>query len=265
MIRIHTLIFTFLLALGATRLAAQSVPNPALADFSLSNTSNTASTVMHRFGYAFEKGQVPAGSSVIAYRADGAAVPTAQCETNHWSDGSLRKATILLQDSSTLAAGASRQYLLGTVSQAQRVSSFDPWAWIAAHGNDFTVNITNHTGSLSGARSNLLFSLKTAIATATRREILADTDRFVRVVVWQKVAGEEQLLCFFHVDFWLDAAGSTPVAIEWTPVLRLPFAVTNPFGVEQPREKHTYDAAVAYGSTTLDSRTGLAQAQHCSW
>ena len=235
-------------------------------EFTLTNTDSAEESVgMFRLGFAFVKGNVPTGSRVRVRRLDGTDIPSAQLEVNRWSDGSLRKATIVLQDPLPITTGDTRNYELYVAEGEQEASAFDPWGWIAAHPYDFAVNGTNHTGSLSGARPNLSFSLKTAIATTTRREIQADTDRFVRIFAWQKVAGEEHLICSFYVDFWLNANGNAPVAVEWTPVLRLPFGVNDPFGIEQPREKHFYDVVVAYGGTTLDSRAALAQAQHTSW
>ena len=240
-----------------------------LHSFTLHNTSGTAATAaMARLGLAFTKGDVSLrqrragrvqGGQPLAFAAAAA--------TNSWADGSLRStadAGLVMVDSSPIAAGKSRTYEVYAAAGSQAKSGFDPFAWLAAHGNDLTVAVTARTGSATGVKPDLLFSLKTAIATTTRREILCDTARFVRIKAWQKVPQEEHLICEYHLDFWLDEAGA-PFGLEFAPVLSQHWWVADPFGKTQTKERYTYDAMVKYGTTVLDSRARLDHAYYCRW
>jgi hypothetical protein len=238
--------------------------------FTLHNTSSgSAVTPRARFGLAFESGAFPDNFKIkVRDQATQADVAfAAMAATNSWADDSFRSTAdggLVMEDSNTIAAGGSRTYEAYITNGGQSASGFGPWTWIAASDDDLTVAVTSRTGSASGSLGNLTFSLQTAIATTTRREILCDTERFVRVKAWQKVSGEEHLICEFHVDFWLDGAGD-PVGLEVATVLTQHWHVDNPFGITQTKELQTYSATVAWGSTTLDTRTGLAHAYNCRW
>jgi len=54
---------------------------------------------------------------------------------------------------------------------------------------DFRVEVTNHSGSASGTLPDRTYSLNTALATTTRREILDDTPLCVRAFAWGHPAG----------------------------------------------------------------------------
>ncbi|MGD9507049.1 MAG: hypothetical protein AB7I59_00510 [Geminicoccaceae bacterium] len=240
----------------------------ALHSFTLHNTSTTATTrAAARLGLAFLKGDVPKGKKLAVWVKGGRRVPfSAAAATNTWADGSLRSTAdggMVMLDGS-LGPGQSRTYEVYAANGTAPTSGFDPFAWLAAHGNDLTVSVTSRTGSATGAKPDLLFSLKTAIATTTRREILCDTGRFVRIKAWQKVPQEEHLICEYHVDFWLDEAGA-PFGLEFAPVLSQHWWVADPFGQTQTKERYTYDVVVKYGTTVLDSRSRLDHAYHCRW
>jgi hypothetical protein len=240
----------------------------SLGRISLTNTGGASLQPRARLGMAWTKGRFPATHS-LRVRVDGGAdvAFAALVGRNSYSDGSIRSTAdggIVIHDTTSLAASASRTYEVYAVAGTQGTSGFDPWAWITAHANDFTVEITSRTGSSTGAMGNLTFGLKAAIGDTTRREIVSDTPRFVRTKVWQKLSGEEHLICEFHHDFWLDGAGNV-VGIEWTPVLTQHWWVANPFGVTQAKERQDYTATVKYGATAVDTRTGLQHAYHCRW
>lgn len=240
-----------------------------LHQFTLHNTSGSTLTPRARLGLAFEKGAFPGSFETRVREFGGSDVAfAALAGTNTWDDDSWRSTAdggLVMEDSNTIASSASRTYEVYAVVGTQPASSFSPWTWLAAHGNDLTVEITSRTGFTTGAMGDLTFSLQTAIATTTRREILCDTERFVRVKAWQKVSGEEHLICEFHLDFWLGSDGSTVKAIEFAAVLSQHWWIANPFGTTQTKERQTYTATVKYGSTTLDTRAGLAHAYYCRW
>jgi hypothetical protein len=240
-----------------------------LHSFTLHNTSGVASTqTIARLGLAFLKGDVPAGKRIAVRQRGGPQIAfAAAAATNTWADGSLRSTAdggLVMFDGVPLPAGGSRSYEVFVRNGDIATSGFDPFAWLAAHGNDLTVAVTARTGSATGPRPDLLFSLKTAIATTTRREILCDTRRFVRIKAWQKVPQEEHLICEYHLDFWLDGTGQ-PWGLEFAPVLTQHWWVADPFGVTQTKERQTYDATVKYGTTVLDTRTRLDHAYYCRW
>lgn len=232
-----------------------------LGRVSAANDSGGSMEPRMRFGLAWPKGLFSGG--YIGARVVGTEdlIAFASCgELTTWSDNS-RQGTascgVTLHDTNTLSAGAARDYEFVAVAGTQPTTSFDPWAWIAAHANDFTVDITSRTGSSTGAMGNLAFSLKTAIATTTRREIICNTKRFMRVKCWQKVSGEEHLIVEFHLDFWLNGS-DTPTDIEFTALPKMHWVTPTPFGVTQTKERQTYTATFKYGSTTLDTRSSLA-------
>ena len=241
----------------------------ALGLITLHNNGTVAVEPRARFGMAWVKGRFYLSTHRLRIRVSGGndVAFAALVGRNSYTDGSVHTTAdggVVLHDTTPLAAGASRTYEVYAAPGSQPEGTFDPWAWISAHANDFTVEITNRTGSSTGARSNLSFSLKTAVSNTARREIVNRTAQFVRTKVWQKLDGEEHLICEFHHDFWLDASGDVQ-GIEWTAVMSQHWWVNDPFGVSQPRERQNYDATVRYGSTVVDSRTGLAHAYHCRW
>ena len=240
-----------------------------LHSFTLHNTSGVASTqTIARLGLAFLKGDVPAGKRIAVRQRGGPQIAfAAAAATNTWADGSLRSTAdggLVMFDGVPLPAGGSRSYEVFVRNGDIATSGFDPFAWLAAHGNDLTVAVTARTGSATGPRPDLLFSLKTAIATTTRREILCDTRRFVRIKAWQKVPQEEHLICEYHLDFWLDGNGQ-PWGLEFAPVLTQHWWVADPFGTPQTKERQTYDALVRNGTTVLDTRSRLDHAYYCRW
>lgn len=317
--------------------------------FQVANThASNPSSVFWRGGFAFQPGDVPAGSVLKVRFAGGADVTFATAAAvNTWADGSLRSTgdagLVMVDDSAVIAVGASRSYEVYAASGSQATSGFNPWTWIAAAANDFTVDLSNRkvwrtqqytltsqtgtftpgenfaaagsptpsgtvtswsggiltvlvtdvdiaryitvgtgpanavVGLTSGATgfiasityiarspSTLAFGLKAAIATTTRREIVCDTPRFVRVKVWQKASGEEHLVVEYHLDFWLDGSG-VPVAVEFAAVLSQHWWIASPFGTSQVKDRQIYDAVVKYGTTTLDTRTGLHHAYYTRW
>jgi hypothetical protein len=238
--------------------------------FALYNThASTAQAPRARLGLAFETGAFPGNFKIAVRAAGGSDVAfAAMAGSNTWTSDSSWRSTadggLVMEDSNTIAAGASRTYEVYATAGTQATSGFNPWTWIAAHANDFTVALTSRTGSASGALGNLAFSLKVAIVTTTRREILCDTTRFVRVKVWEKLAGEEHLICEYHLDFWLDGS-AVPVAVEFAPVLTQHWWIASPFGVNITKQQQTYTATVKYGTTTLDTRAALAHAYYCRW
>lgn len=239
----------------------------ALGVVTLVNNGTAAIQPRARFGMAWTKGRFPSTHRLVVRVQGGEEVAfAALVDENRWQDGS-RKSTasggVVIHDTASLAAGASRTYELLARTGVQLTSGFDPWAWLAAHPNDFTVDITARSGSVTGPMGNLTFSLKTAIATTTRREVLNDTLRFVRTKVWQRITGETHLICEFHLDFWLDGAGNV-LGIEWCPVLTQHWHIANPFGENQPKQRQDYTATVRYGATVLDTRT-VQHAYHCRW
>lgn len=250
-----------------------SDPGPApsgdtLHTFTLRNTSAGGSTAVYaRLGLAFLAGDVPVGSRLKVRVQGGADVDFAAAVAgNTWADGSLRSTAdngLVMIDSNSIAAGSSRTYEVYAATGSQAASSLAPWTAIAGLSNDMTVALTSRSGG--DDTTNRTFSLKTAVATTTRREIVGDTSRFVRVRVWQKVTGEEHLICENHLDFWLAGDGSTIKAMEWAPVLSQHWWVADPFGSAQTKTKQTYTATVACGGSTVDTRAGLSHAYYCRW
>ena len=253
------------IALALLAITCPSV-HAALLTFTLYNTSaSQASTVCKRVGVAFEPGDIPSGYQVGVRVQGGADVYGALLNVKKYPDGSLWAGTLAVHDTNDIPAGGSRTYEVYSKAGNPPTSSWDSWSWITSNANDFTVDLTAHSGASSGSLPNRTYSLKTAIGTTTRREVSDNTQVLKRIYVWQKVSGEEHLICLFYVDFWLNTGGTAPIAVEYTPVMSQHWWKANPFGTVQTKEARTYNAAVKYGSTSLDSRTGLAHAYHCRW
>jgi len=242
---------------GGSRKLASSV----LHSVTLQDTSGAGSSPFARFGLAFEKGDVPAGQIPQAL-VGGMAVRSSILNKNTWSDGSLRYC-VLCVDAGSFSASQSKTVDVRSVSGSQSTSGLNVSTALNAI-DDLTVEVTNHSGSSSGSLSNRTYSLQTAIATASRLELTDDTPLCVRLKVWEKVTGEEHLICINYVDIWLDDQGGVE-AVEWTPVMSQHWFVNDPFGVVQTKEERTYNAAIKSGTTTLESHTALAHAYYCQW
>lgn len=235
-----------------------------LHEVAFSNTSASSSTGLVKFGLAFEKTDVPSGQIPKVRIKDGADVRGWPIETATWSDGSLRKAT-MVADIGTVPGSSTVTIEVYNDTGSVTASSLVPATYVAGLANDHTIDVTSRTGSTTGSMSDLAYSLKTASAVSTKRETQADTDLFVRYFCWEKLAGEEHLVCLNYLDIWLDTDGSTVIAHEWVPVLSQHWWVNDPEGVEQAKEKYTYDAAVKVGASAIDTRTALAHAYYCRW
>jgi len=230
--------------------------------FTLTNTNNSgASKGFHRLGLSFEKDDVPSGS-ILQAKIGETAIRSSMLNINTWSDGSLRYC-ILCVDGGDFTASQSKTVDVSGVVGSQSVSGLNVSTALNAI-DDLTVEVTNHSGSSSGSLGNRTYSLQTAIATASRLEKTDDTDLCVRLKVWEKVTGEEHLICINYVDIWLDDQGGVE-AVEWTPVMSQHWFVNDPFGTVQTKEERTYDAAIKSGTTTLESHSALPHAYYCQW
>ncbi|MGI9491793.1 MAG: hypothetical protein ACR2QF_05255, partial [Geminicoccaceae bacterium] len=228
----------------------------------LEDTSDVGSSGFFRVGLAFEKGDIPAGSLPIARLSDGTPVRTAIMETNSWSDGSLRKATLVGEVLGGISGSATIEVLaeIGT----QGTSGIDAFAYLT-NNTDFKIQVINHSGSVSGGLPNLSYVLNINLLTASRREIQADTPVCVRVFAWGHPNIEKHLMCLHYIDLWLDQIGSV-VGVEWTPVMSQHWWVDDPFGNgASPKEERSYDAVLVNGSTELEGYAGLYHAYYCQW
>ncbi|MGH8414414.1 MAG: choice-of-anchor D domain-containing protein [Gammaproteobacteria bacterium] len=230
--------------------------------------ASSTGTDPDEIGFAFAPCDVPAGTMLAARRSGGGAnVRASTIFSNHWPDGSLRWATLRIIDDTPITK--TQAYDVYTVSGTQGVSHFDPWAWIANSPNDLTVHLTNCSGSESGPLPDLNFSLKTAIQTTTRREILADTPNEVVVEVWQLAGADQHLRLQTEIHFLLASDGMTPTALVIYPVFTQDWWSTlAPDGtvlLSTPKEERTYDAQVLWGTTVLNTEVGLHHAYHTRW
>lgn len=228
----------------------------------LNNDSGSTSSGLAKFGLAFEKTDIPSGRIPQLF-VDGAAIRSSMLDVATWSDGSLRKCTIACDVGSVASSGSAVIEVRSKVG-TQPIGTFNVANFVAGLADDATVSVTSRTGSATGAMGDLSYSLQTAYAVSTRREVTDNTPVLVRAKCWQKVSGEEHLVCLNYLDIWLDAGGSA-VAWEWVPVLSQHWWVNDPFGVEQTKERYTYNATVACDGGTVDSRTSLAHAYYCRW
>ena len=233
-----------------------------LQQFTLEDTSGNGSSGFFRLGLAFEKGDVPAGELPIARLGDGTPVRTAIMETNTWSDGSLRKATMVGEVAGGISGSLPIEVTSGLGTQG--TSGIDPFAYISTN-TDFKVRISNHSGSVSGGLPNRTYVLNVALLTASRREIQADTPVCVRVFAWGHPASEKHLMGLHYVDLWLNEGGDV-VGVEWTPVMSQHWWVDDPFGDgAAPKEERIYDAVLVDGATELEGFGGLQHGYYCRW
>ena len=233
-----------------------------LQQFALEDTSGNGSSGFFRVGLAFEKGDVPTGQLPIARLDDGTPVRTALMETNSWSDGSLRKATMVGE----VAGGVSGSVMIEVTAGVgtQGTSGLDAFAYISAE-TDFKVRVTNHSGSVSGGLPNRTYLLNVALLNASRREIQADTPVCVRVFAWGHPGSEKHLMALHYVDLWLDQSGDV-VGVEWTPVMSQHWWVDDPFGDgAAPKEQRIYDAVLVNGANELEGFGGLQHGYYCRW
>ena len=247
---------------GTTAASVATVASTALHSVTLTDTSGGGSAGFYRFGLAFEKGDVPSGRILVA-KIGSTTLRSAMLQRNTWSDGSLRSC-ILALDAGTVGAGASVTVDITSAVGAQGTAALNPWVYLAAQ-QDLTVEITNRTGSASGALPSLTFSLQAALANSQRRQVQDSTPVCVRAFVWETTGSEKHLACLHYLDLWLSAAGNV-MGVEWTPVMSLHWWTNNPFadGV-QTKERNIYDAAAKDGATVLDSRSALSHTYGCQW
>ncbi|MEM7044547.1 MAG: hypothetical protein AAF543_17200 [Pseudomonadota bacterium] len=244
--------------ISSTGTAAPTV----LHSFSLEDTSGSGSTGFFRVGLAFEKGDVPSGNLPAARLNDGTPVRSAVMETNTWSDGSLRKATLVGEVPGGVSGSATIEVLAEPGTQG--ASGLDPIAYLFAN-TDFKVRVTNHSGSVGAGLPNRTYLLNIALLDPDRREIQADNPVCVRLFAWGAPAAEKHLMCLHYVDLWLDDLGQV-VGVEWTPVMSQHWWVTDPFGNgPAPKEKRIYDAVLVDGSTELEGFAGLEHGYYCRW
>ena len=233
-----------------------------LQQFTLEDTSGAGSTGFFRLGLAFEKGDLPAGMLPVARLGDGTPVRSAIMETNTWSDGSLRKATMVGEVVGGISGSVDIE-VSGEVG-TQGTSGIDPFAYISTN-TDFKVRVTNHSGSVSGNLPNRNYVLNIHLLTASRREIQADTPVCVRVFAWGHPSSEKHLVCLHYVDLWLNQAGDV-VGVEWTPVMSQHWWIDDPFGTgAAPKEERIYDAVLVNGTTELEGFGGLQHGYYCRW
>ncbi|MEZ5934208.1 MAG: hypothetical protein R3F54_20180 [Alphaproteobacteria bacterium] len=243
-------------------ISSTNVQATVLHSFTLSDTSGIGSSGFFRVGLAFEKDDVPAGSLPKARLADGTPVRSAVMETNTWSDGSLRKATLVGEVPGGVSGTASIVVLAEAGSQP--TSTLDAFGYLSAN-TDFKVQVTNHGGSVSGNLPNRSYVLNIALLSTTRREIQADTPVCVRVFAWGAPGTEKHLMCLHYLDLWLNQAGQV-AGIEWTPVLSQHWWIDDPFGNgASPKEERSYDAVLLNGTIELEGYAGLNHAYYCQW
>jgi len=233
-----------------------------LQRFTLEDTSGNGSSGFFRLGLAFQKGDVPASSLPKARLTDGTPVRTAIMETNSWSDGSLRKATMVGEVGGGISSSATIEVLAEVGTQG--TSGIDAFAYIT-NNTDFKVQVSNHSGSVSGNLPNRSYVLNIALLTASRRELQADTPVCVRVFAWGHPSSEKHLMCLHYVDLWLDQGGDV-VGVEWTPVMSQHWWVDDPFdNGAAPKEERIYDAVLVNLGVELEGFGGLQHGYYCRW
>jgi hypothetical protein len=141
-------------------IGSNNVQATLLHRFTLSDTSGAGSSGFFRLGLAFEKGDVPSGSLPVARLTDGTPVRSAVMETNSWSDGSMRKATLVGEVPSGVPLAATLEVTAEPGTQG--TSGIDPFAYLTAN-TDFKVQVTNHSGSVSGNLPNRSYLLNIAL------------------------------------------------------------------------------------------------------
>jgi len=243
------------LVAGLSGAVADGDPDLTVGLVTFTNTaasaSASASTGFVRFGLAFEVGKVPAGNVLKGF-VGSTEVRLAVMGTNTWANGSLRKATVVADVGAVPANGSVTLDVQRRGAPAQGSSGLDPFAYLTSN-TDFRVEVTNHSGSASGTLPDRTYSLNTALATTTRREILDDTPLCVRAFAWGHPAGEKHLMCLHYVDLWLDAG---TVGVEWTPVLSQHWWIDDPFGDgAQTKERREFDVEALDATASLSART----------
>ena len=233
-----------------------------LHSFTLEDTSSAGSSGFFRVGLAFEKGDMPAGSLPTAKLANGTPVRSAVMEANSWSDGSMRKATLVGEVPSGVTGAVAVNVLAAPGTQG--TSGLDPFAYISAN-TDFKVRVTNHSGSVSGGLPNRTYVLNIALLTTSRREIQADTPVCVRAFAWGAPGAEKHLMCLHYLDLWLDQFGQV-AGVEWTPVMSQHWWTDDPFGNgNSVKQERSYDAVLVNGDVELEGYAGLNHAYYCQW
>lgn len=248
--------------IGALIGSTGTAPQTVLQRLTLTDTSGAGSSGFFRVGLAFERGDMPSGSLPSVRLTNGTPVRSAVMETNTWSDGSMRKATLVGEVPGGVDGSAVIEVLAAPGSQG--TSGIDPFAYLFAN-TDFKVRVTNHSGSVSGGLPNRTYILNIALLDTTRREIQADNPLCVRVFAWGAPASEKHLMGLHYVDLWLDAGGQV-VGVEWTPVMSQHWWVDDPFeNGAAPKEQRIYDAVLVSGQTELEGFAGLQHGYYCRW
>jgi len=97
-----------------------------VGEVTFTNTAASASTGFVRFGLAFENGRVPAGDVLKGFIGS-AEVRLAIMGVNTWSDGSLRKATVVADLGTVPANGSVTLDVQRRGGPAQGSSGLDPF------------------------------------------------------------------------------------------------------------------------------------------
>lgn len=255
------------LSLTLTITAAAVSGAGTLATISLANTVASTSTGYVEYGLAFPKAMVTSSQIVQARLPGGADLPTGMGNIKRWGDGSLQRCTAYVS-ASTVAASATKTVEVYAKTGSVAASSFNPAAWVAAHANDWTCSVTNIKGSTAPTTvlGSASFSAKAAVATAARCRVWNDTAVAVDFRAWQVVSAFPHLVCIFQWRFWLNSAGTAPVAVRYKRILQQPWWVNNPFGVVSTKEKYVYDADDLYGTSRLGSaQINLQHAYYTSY
>ena len=248
--------------IGALIGSTGTAPATVLHRFTLNDTSGAGSSGYFRVGLAFEKGDVPSGSLPKVQLVNGSPVRSAVMETNTWSDGSLRKATLVGEVSGGVPLAAT----LKVVAEpgVQGTSGLDPFAYLTTN-TDLKVRVSNHSGTVSGNLPSRAYPLNIALLNTSRWEVQADTPICMRLFAWGAPGEEKHLMCLHYVDLWLDQSGQV-VGVEWTPVMSQHWWVDDPFGDgASPKEERSYDAVLLDGPSALEGYAGLNHAYYCQW
>lgn len=230
---------------------------PMSQSFTLANWGSATSAVLYRRGVWFKKGDVPAGQ--VPQISGG----TMQLYAiSRWSDGSMKRARMLLSDAS-LAAGATRTYTMtasaGALAGSTRTIGAAGLA-AALSGHDFKVTFANVKDSAGAAYGGgaLTASLATHAGTTTRWDLLSSSTVADVWQGWGMAASDPHLKVNWTVTRWKNADGSTrALQIAAEPTLDW----WNVVG----KSDLTYDTALVDGGTTIVSAAAVQHYYHTRW
>ncbi len=244
--------------LNTTAVVTPPAPSgPMSQAFTLTNWGSASSLGVHKRGVWFKKGDVPTGS-----------IPALSSGTmqlygiGRWSDGSLKRARLMLRDAG-LIAGASRSYTMTAVVGALSGSvaaTGNAGLVSALSGHDFKVtfsNVKDSTGATYGG-GTLTASLATHATISTRWTLLTTG---AVADVWQGwgVAGSDaHLKVNWYLTRWKNADGST---LAW----QIGAAPALDWWSAAGKSDLTYDAALTDGSTPIVSFVGVQHYYHSHW